>query len=219
MLNHWARPLKHFSGLHTISPHFNIQHACILSCFSCVQLFVALWTVACQAPLSMWSPLPHWSGLPCPPLGDLPDSGCISYISCIGRWVLYHLKMKVKVTQSCPTLWNPMNYTVHEILQARILELVAFPFSRGSSQPRGQPRSLLCRWILYQISHKGSPRILWVGSLSLLQQIFLSQESNWGLLHCRWILCQPSCLPPRKPQIYVLLFCSQKHDHNSLSLS
>ena len=42
----------------------------------------------------------------------------------------------VKVAQLCPTLCNPMDYTVHEILQARILEWVAFPFSRGSSQPR-----------------------------------------------------------------------------------
>ena len=46
------------------------------------------------------------------------------------------LKMKVKVTPLCPTLCDPMEYTVHEILQARILEWVAFPFSRGSSQPR-----------------------------------------------------------------------------------
>ena len=43
---------------------------------------------------------------------------------------------KVKATQSCPTLWDPMDYTVHGILQARILEWVAVPFSRGSSQPR-----------------------------------------------------------------------------------
>ena len=34
------------------------------------------------------------------------------------------------------TLCDPMDYTVHEILQARILEFVAFPFFRGSSQPR-----------------------------------------------------------------------------------
>ena len=47
-------------------------------------------------------------------------------------------KVKVKVAQSCPTLFNPMVYiyTVHGIHQARILELVAFPFSMGSSQPR-----------------------------------------------------------------------------------
>ena len=42
----------------------------------------------------------------------------------------------VKVAQSCPTLCDPMDYTVHEIHQARILEWVAFPFSRGSSRPR-----------------------------------------------------------------------------------
>ena len=42
----------------------------------------------------------------------------------------------MKVAQSCPTLCNPMDYTVHGILQARILEWVAVPFSRGSCQPR-----------------------------------------------------------------------------------
>ena len=46
------------------------------------------------------------------------------------------LKMKVKVAQSCPTLCDPMDYTAHGILQARILEWVAFPLSRGSSSPR-----------------------------------------------------------------------------------
>ena len=40
------------------------------------------------------------------------------------------------VTQLCLTLCDPMDYTVHGILQARILEWVDFPFSRGSSQPR-----------------------------------------------------------------------------------
>ena len=43
--------------------------------------------------------------------------------------------MKVKVAQLCPTLCDPMDNTVHGILQARILEWVAFPFSRGSSEP------------------------------------------------------------------------------------
>ena len=41
--------------------------------------------------------------------------------------------MKVKVTPLCLTLCDPMDYTVHGSLQARILEWVAFPFSRGSS--------------------------------------------------------------------------------------
>ena len=39
--------------------------------------------------------------------------------------------MKVKVTQSCLTLCDPMDYTIHEILQARIVERVAIPFSWG----------------------------------------------------------------------------------------
>ena len=42
----------------------------------------------------------------------------------------------MKVTQWCPTPWNPINYTDHGILQVWILECIAFPFSRGSSQPR-----------------------------------------------------------------------------------
>ena len=58
-----------------------------------------------------------------------PHSSCKSFEG---------MKVKVKVTQLCPTLCNPMNYTVHRILQARILQWVAFPFSRGSSQPRDQ---------------------------------------------------------------------------------
>ena len=48
----------------------------MLSCFSHVQLLATLWTVAHQAPLSMgFSRQEHWSGLPCPPPGDLPDPG------------------------------------------------------------------------------------------------------------------------------------------------
>ena len=44
----------------------------------------------------------------------------------------------MKVSQLYPTLCNSMDYTVHGILQARILEWLAFPFSSGSSQPRDQ---------------------------------------------------------------------------------
>ena len=48
------------------------------------------------------------------------------------------LKVKVKVAQLCPTLRSLMEYTVHGILQAKILEWVTIPFSRESSQPRDQ---------------------------------------------------------------------------------
>ena len=53
-----------------------------------------------------------------------------------------------------PTLCNPMDCIVHEILQARTLKWVAFPFSRASSKPRDWTQvSQHCRQILYQLSH------------------------------------------------------------------
>ena len=55
--------------------------------------FENLWTVASQAPLSMgFSKQEYWSGLPCPPTGDLPDPGIehLSHVSYIGRQILYH---------------------------------------------------------------------------------------------------------------------------------
>ena len=55
------------------------------------------------------------------------------------------LKVKGKVTQSCLTLCDPMNCTVHGILQARILVWVAYPFCRGSYQPRNQT-GVCCRF-------------------------------------------------------------------------
>ena len=53
---------------------------------------VTPWTVAGQTPLSMgFSRQEYWSGLSCPPPSDLPNPGaCVSYVSCIGRWVPYH---------------------------------------------------------------------------------------------------------------------------------
>ena len=104
---------------------------------------------------------------------------------------LSNWKVKIKVVQSCPTLCDPVDYTVRGILQARILEWVAF-FSRGSSQPSDQTLvfhiadGFLTSWAT------GKPKNIGVGSLSLLQQTFPTRESNWGLLHCRWILYQLS---------------------------
>ena len=66
------------------------------------------------------------------------------------------------ITQSCLTLWDPMDYSppgssVCGILQARILEWVAISFSRGSSWPRNRNLHLPhCRQILYHLSHQGS---------------------------------------------------------------
>ena len=109
------------------------------------------------------------------------------------------ISLKVKVAQSCPTLCDP-----HGILQARILEWVAFPFSRRSSQPRSptlQADSL-------SAEPQRKPKNTGKGSLSLLQQIFTIQESNQGLLQCRQILYQLSYkASPNVGLNFTLLIC------------
>ena len=122
---------------------------------------------------------------------------------------------------------------LHGILQARILEWVAFPFSRGSSQPRNRTQvshtagRFFTVWATREAQEYwsglpcpppgdlpdpgikftsptvqvhsllseplGKPKNTEVGSLSLLQGIFLTQELNWGLLQSRQILYQLSC--------------------------
>ena len=100
--------------------------------------------------------------------------------------------MTVKVTQVCPTLCDPMGYTVHGILQARILEWVAMPSSRDIPNPGIQPRSPTLQTDSSPAEPPGKPKSTGVGSLPLLHQIFPTQESNQGLLHCRQILYQLS---------------------------
>ena len=69
-------------------------------------------------------------------------------------WKNIYYEKKVKVTQSFPILCDPMDYTVRGILQARILEWVAFPFSRGFSQFRNRTGlSSICRRFVYQLSY------------------------------------------------------------------
>ena len=83
-----------------------------------------------------------------------------------------------------------LDYTVHGILQARILKKVAFPLSRGSPQPRDWTQvSIIAGG--FSISWAiGKPKNTGVCSWYLLHQIFLTQESNLGLLHWRQILYQ-----------------------------
>ena len=77
------------------------------------------------------------------------------------------------VTQSCPTLCDPVDcsppglshcepslYQLSHQGIPRILEWVAYPFSRGSPSQGSNPGLPHCRWIPYQLSHKGSTRIL-----------------------------------------------------------
>ena len=66
----------HFISSGQTNTHRCSVYCAVLSCFSHVQLFVTLWTVAHQVPLSMgFSRQEYWSGLPFPSLGDLPDPG------------------------------------------------------------------------------------------------------------------------------------------------
>ena len=119
--------------------------------------FVTPWILACQAPLSLGFPRQkYWSGLLCPSPGNLPNPGIelaspvspalqvdslpLSHQRSLEPFlksavILFMRSMKWKLL-SCLTLCDLMDYAVRGILQARILEWVAFLFSWGSSQPR-----------------------------------------------------------------------------------
>ena len=91
----------------------------------------------------------------------------------------------MKVTQSCPTLCDLMDYTVRGILQAKILEWVDFPFSRGSSPPRDQT----------QVSRiAGGFFISWA-----------TREALWYLKSC------PKCLHRNPRKAMTLSCCSTPH--------
>ena len=151
----------------------------MLSRFSRVQLFVTLWTVSHQAPLSMrFSRQEYWSGLPCPPPGDLSDPGIESafltspalvggFFTTSATWEAAAAAAAAAASlQSCLTLCDPIDRSppgsaIPGILQARILEWVAMPSSRGSSLPRDQTHvsyvSCIGRWVLYHQHHLGVP--------------------------------------------------------------
>ena len=163
------------------------MHACMLSCFSPVWLCATPWTAAHQAPLSTgFSRQEYWSGLPFPsPLSFLaaninivsPRSYRRKFPSKVGRLKdrqpilssgedvtsisFIKWKWKLKVSQSHPILCDLMDYTVHGILQARILEWVNCSLLQGIFPTQGSNTGLLhCRQILYPLSHQGSPSYL-----------------------------------------------------------
>ena len=116
---------------------------------------------------------------------------CILHVLDI-QWIFIEWKWsEVKVTQSCPSLCHPMDCPWNSLGQntgVGNLSLLQGIFPTQGSNPG----LLHCRWILYELSHKGKPKNTGVVSLSLLQWIFPTQELNLGLLHCRQILYQLS---------------------------
>ena len=94
------------------------------------------------------------------------------------------------VVQSHVTVCNSMDCSCWTllsmgILQARILEWVAIPSSKASSQPKDQTQASAVQADSLPSDPPGKSKNTGVGSISLLQGIFLTQESNWDLLHCR----------------------------------
>ena len=98
----------------------------------------------------------------------LPD-----FLSCNLYW-----KVKMKVAQLCPTLCDPMGYTVHGILQARILEWVAFPFSGGLPQPMNWTQVSRIAGGFFTSRATREAQEYWNGQPILLLRIFLTQEST-----------------------------------------
>ena len=142
--------------MYLLSIHISMWWWC--SSLSVVSDSVTLWTVALQAPLSMgFSRQEYWSGLPFPSSGDLPDPGIgpespalqVDFFTPEHQgspriYVSLYACLRAKSLQSCSTFCDTMDHIACQatlsmgILQTRILEWVAVPSSRGSSQPRDQ---------------------------------------------------------------------------------
>ena len=101
--------------------------------------------------------------------------------------------VKVKIIQSCPTLCDPMDYRPWNSLSQDTgmggLSLLQGIFPTQGSNP-GLPTLQMDS---LAAEPQGNLKNTVVGRLFFLQQIFPIQESNWDLLHCRWILSQLSC--------------------------
>ena len=105
---------------------------------------------------------------------------------------IWWIKDNVKVAQSHPTLCTPRTIQSMEFFRTEYWSGYSFPLSRVSSQPGREPRSPALQVDSLSDLPQGKPKNTGVGSLSLLQWIFHTQESNQGLQYCRWILYQLS---------------------------
>ena len=118
-----------------------LTYVSIRCCISHVQLFATPWTVAHQAPLSTEFSRPeYWSGLPCPPPGDLPNPGIKS-------------RSPASLVDSLPS--EPPRKPKNTGMGSLTLLKGIFPIQE-SNQP-----FLHCRQILYRLRYKGSPMCLY----------------------------------------------------------
>ena len=95
------------------------------------------------------------------------------------------IKKVMKVAQSCPTLCNPMDCTGHGFSRPEYWSGSLFPSPGDLLSPGIKHRSRALLVESLPAESQGKPKYTGVGRLSLLQWIFLTQQSNWGLLHCR----------------------------------
>ena len=123
---------------------------------------------------------------------SLPSPEINSVFPVLGGRYLTLDHQEMKVVQLCPTLCDSMDYIVHGILQARILERDAVPSPGDCPNPGIEPSSAALQVDSLPGEPPGKPKDTGVGSLSLLQQVFPIHESNQGHLHYSWNLYQLS---------------------------
>ena len=94
----------------------------------------------------------------------------------------------VKVTKSCPALCNPVNYIVYGIVQARILEWVAIPFCRGSSQlrDRTQVSCLAGGFFNSWAAREAHSTVEWVNKLWHIHMVEYYKQRKWITYHYMW---------------------------------
>ena len=128
----------------------------------------------------------------------------------------------MKVTQSCPTFATPWTIQFMEFSRSECWSGQPFPSSGDLPNPGIKPRSPTLPADSLPAKPQGKPKNTGVGSLSLLQWIYPTQELNQGLLHCSKILYQLSYqgspMLPMKSDKYTFCF-SLLSTGSALSLS
>ena len=182
---------------HDFSPEWPLNICLTWKSLSHVQLFAIPWTVARQAPLSMgFFRQEHWSGLPFPSPGDLPDPGIESGSPALPRWILYHLSHQIFFFQNV-ALWNLISWKEKwdiylspgflsefhqhspECLCAHVSSALSTQGARVSG--RGDLGSFLMRMLTQRLTHLGN---------KLDQGSWVDFSKPPNILHCTLLLIQ-----------------------------